>query len=179
MKTFVSTRVVMLSFLLIFALLAATAPTQALAATQCVSYHTFRAGERTGAIAHSYGLSWTEIAKANNLGIGERPSRGDRLCIPAAKTSTSGSSNFNLTATGSGNVFRLGSTGSKSSAVWIVKARENGGSWYRLGRWRVGKGENTTMSFGVPNDLRGKSPLQVCFKNATTDEAICRTVAFR
>ncbi|HEX9028010.1 MAG TPA: LysM domain-containing protein, partial [Anaerolineales bacterium] len=58
-----------LSMLLVLFVLAASLPPVALAASQaattCANFHTVRSGDSTARIAHTYEVSWKEIAAVN------------------------------------------------------------------------------------------------------------------
>jgi hypothetical protein len=178
MKTVKFLHVFLISSLL--ALIIVAVPATALAAT-CAQYYTFKAGDKKSEIAHTYGLSWKEIARANNLTVDERPVRGQQLCIPVAKSAvTNPNRTESFVISSSGGAIRLVSTGAVREAVWIVKARDaSGGSNYRLGRWRVTTDGTSQASFGIPNDLRDISQLEVCVKNVSTNAHYCNNVFVR
>lgn len=52
----------------------------------CQVWHTVRAGETLASIGRTYGVAWTTIATANNLGNANRIYAGQQLCIPAGGT---------------------------------------------------------------------------------------------
>ncbi|MEK7324161.1 MAG: LysM domain-containing protein [Chloroflexota bacterium] len=55
-------------------------------AQTCSTQHTVKLGENLFRIGLKYGVSWPDIAKANNLADGNKIKGGQVLCIPAKTT---------------------------------------------------------------------------------------------
>lgn len=175
----------LLSALLIVALISAALPAPARAVT-CVRYHTVKSGETTSKIAHTYGLKWGEIAKANDLEYPYNLKTGQKLCIPpSASDKTDNASNaddLKMTAKSSGNTVSITIKGLSTKTSYFVRVRDGTASvrgWYKLGVMRAKKNTSATASFSLPKELRNTLYLQVCLKNGTTDELACRTIIHR
>jgi LysM repeat protein len=75
-----------LSYLLFFLLLPGfllATPPQSVNAATCIAQHQVKAGETLASIGRLYGVSWTEIAQANNLNNPNHIYAGQTLCIPS------------------------------------------------------------------------------------------------
>ncbi|GAB4536611.1 MAG: hypothetical protein Fur0018_27250 [Anaerolineales bacterium] len=171
------------SVLLLVALMTVTlGPKPAYAASTCVKHYTVQNGDSTPKIAHLFGLKWKEIRIANKLDVNYRPQAGDVLCIPAAgSVNTTGKTStvvvFKASSTGHGVTITLSDLDNKG--VFVVKVRDvtyGAGAWHKLGRFKVPRHSQKTSTYILPDKLYGAIYLQVCLKNVTTDESICRTV---
>lgn len=97
----------------------------------------------------------------------------------AAGTTTTPAS---LTATVVGNKVVVKSVNPSSNTVYFVRARKptttTGGGWDNLGKFMALKNKTSQRSFLVPKDLKGVLPLEVCFRDFTTDKniAACQIV---
>jgi LysM repeat protein len=179
-QTFHRSLTVVISLLLVFAMLLAAAPQTALAA-KCVSYHTVKTGEKAGDIAHTYGLPWLTIARANGMAKGEKPTAGDSLCIPAAKSALVAARNTGkLTLSSASGIVRVYASGFKAGDLYLVKFQNaTGGPEYNVGRMRIEKGTSTNAAFNIPNDLRSAKQIEVCLKNLYTNKHTCKLVVVR
>lgn len=184
------------ALLLALALVAASFPTNVLAAAKCVAYYTVKEGDTTPKISKTFGLKWREIAKANDLELTWKPVPGTYLCIPAEGSITRGTSgsgistttsvpsdrNASFSAQAAGNKITITGAGFKSKQVFNVKVRDadqNAGGWVKLGLFKISKKTTKSQSYPIPDGLRDDLYLDVCLKNTTTDELICRTVLHR
>lgn len=188
MKSFQPLKRILFSVLLTLAVLAASLPQPALAAplaaTTCVTYHTVKSTDTAPRIAHTYGLKWREIAKANDLEYPYKLEEGQRLCIPPEGTSTS-TTTTSYTITGKTKVSvtivgrRVFVTASDFAvrSTFQVKVREataSIGGWHKIGPLRLNKNTTLTSVYTLPDELRSTPLISVCLKNMTTDELICR-----
>ena len=166
------------------ALAAAAAPQPAQAAVKCVTYHIAKKSDTTSFIAHTYGLKWKEIALANNLKEPYRFKDVQVLCIPAAGTiDTEG--NYPTTAkavlTAYMDKFRLHVilSGVSRKGVFVVKVRDaylDAGGYTKLGNLKIEKNEKVSQVYPLPKSLYDAGFLDVCLKNSSTDELVCRTI---
>lgn len=171
-----------LSLVLALAILAALAPQTAQAAVTCRSFYVFREGDTKPYIAHTYDLSWKEIAKANNMNSSDKVKVGDRLCIPEGEAADlvtpAGSSKAKIRVSiVGGNTIRISVDDFSQRHSYLVKVRSSSagiGDWTKLGRIQVVKNDAQNYTFSIPNDLRDAAILNVCLKDMTTDELICR-----
>jgi hypothetical protein len=68
---------------------------------------------------------------------------------------------------------------SQKKGVFIARVRDASvgvGGFTKLGNIKLTKGDPTTARFNIPNELMDALYLQVCIKNASTDELRCLTV---
>jgi len=165
------------SALLVAAMLAAFLPQPVQAAT-CARYYTVKEGDTTPKIAHTFDMKWGRIADANDLEYPYKLKVGQILCIPGEATTDTGE-NISYTVTARGTAITVKVTNPPTKRAYYVKVRDvtaGAGSWYKLGSFKVKKNATNSQVFSVPKDLRSKLYLQVCLKNASTNELTCRTV---
>lgn len=185
---------ILLSALLVLTFLVVAVPQSAQAAT-CQAYYTVHEGDTTPYISHTFGFKWKDIAAANDMEPWEPLTVGQRLCIPPADKSTKNTSTSSETsgvkvkqpADESNAKFLVNISASRIYAdlskfseehVYLAKVRDvytGVGGWYNLGYITIKKKSNQSFSWAVPSELRGTSPLSVCFKDQSTDELICRS----
>lgn len=178
-----------LSIVMTIALLMAFLPQPAQAAT-CVAYYVVQEDDTTPKIAHTYGLKWGEIAKANDLNPADKLVVGTRLCIPSGADSSpatgGGTSTFlpdtdknaRITVTISGNKIYLNLSRFSINHTYLVKVRDAQigiGGWEKLEKFKVKKTTTYNQVMNVPKDLRDTLYLNVCLKDMSSDELICRT----
>lgn len=181
------------ALMITFALVGGSFPQNALAATKCVAYYTVTEGDTTPKISHTFGLKWREIADANKLERAWKPVAGTYLCIPtegSTKKSSSGSglsttttvpsdSKASYSAQVAGRKVTVSASNFTKKQVFFVKVRDGSqkiGGWTKIGTFRIPKKTTKSQSYQLPDDLRSKVYIDVCLKNANTDELICRTV---
>ncbi|HEX7974396.1 MAG TPA: LysM domain-containing protein, partial [Anaerolineales bacterium] len=180
-------QLVALSVLLALSFFAALLPQAALAApaaaTTCTAYHTIRSGDSTARIAHTYGLTWKEIAAANKLAASYTLKVGARLCIPAVSTTSSSSATtgarFTVNLIGSGDRFSITTAGFSGVHKFNVKVRDastSKGTWYVLGRLSTEETSKNRTIFTFPSQLAGRG-VAICLKDLTTDDLICNNVS--
>jgi LysM repeat protein len=171
-----------LTVLFALALLAAALPQPAQAAVTstapCVTNYTVLKGDSTTSIARKFGLGWWEIAKANNLTKPYNLKEGQALCIPpkgwagqkAAGSMTAFSQGYKLVITVSGFDTRY---------IWAVNAKDTtrkiAGN-YKVGQMVIPANTKMTQAFVLPTELLNAPYLQVCLKNLTTNDKICRYI---
>lgn len=166
------------SALLLATMLAAFVPQPSQAAT-CARYYFVKKGDTTAKIAHTFDMKWGRIADANNLEYPYKLKVGQRLCIPGEATEEETGESISYTVTARGSAITVKVTNPPTKRAYYVKVRDvtaGAGSWYKVGTFKVKKSSTNTQVFSIPKDLRSKLYLQVCLKNATTDELTCRTV---
>ena len=178
-----------LSIVVTIALLMAFLPQPAQAAT-CVAYYVVQEGDTTPYIAQTYGLKWGVIAEANDLDPGDKLVVGTRLCIPSGADSSpatgGGTSTFlpetdknaKIAVTISGNKIFLNLSKFSINHTYLVKVRDAQigiGGWEKLEKVKIKKTTTYNLVMNVPKDLRDTLYLNVCLKDMTSDELICRT----
>lgn len=166
-----------LSALLVLAFLTAALPQSVQAAAPaaaCSDTYTVKKGDTIGRIAKDNDVTINRLAKTNNLVSPYHLTAGQELCIPDTSPS---SPNATLTTTLSSDKVSLNGSGYKKQYTFFVKARENDTSpQYKLGRTQTDKKGILKDSFKLPKELKGKSPLTICLKDAVTDALTCTRV---
>ncbi len=165
-------------------LVSAFPATTAQAKVKCVAYYTVKEGDTTPKIAQTFGLKWGEIANANDMEYPYKLKPGLRLCIPEegstekSKSTTKGT----VTVTSRGNLITITASGFSKKGSHYVKVRDVStavGGWYKIGKLNVPKKSSVTGYYVLPKQLKGSIYLEVCLKEGTTDEKICRVVLHR
>jgi hypothetical protein len=166
-----------ISALLVAAIFAAALPQPARAAT-CARYYTVKEGDTTPKIAHTFDLKWGVIAKANKLNYPYKLKAGQVLCIPGEASTESTGESISYKVVARGSTVTVTVTNPPNKRAYYVRVRDvsaGAGDWFKIGKFKVKKNETNTAVFSIPKELRTKLYLQVCLKNATTDELTCRT----
>lgn len=159
---------------------------QTVQAATCRTYHWVSEGETTPYIAHTYKLKWREIAEANNLDIGEKPEVGQRLCIPPEEEESTKKQKIqpedeekaNISVSVSAGRIHINVSKFSSRHVYLVKVRDvdvGVGGWEKLKYVKIAKNKSYSFSYSVPKKLQGTRVLNVCLKDQTSDELICRS----
>jgi len=168
-----------LAILVVLSMLLGAFPKPALAAS-CESYYTVKSGDTKTSIAHKFGIDWSDIADANDMDNTDKPVVGDRLCIPFKDDKDLANPNVKLKVGITHTALTITITGlSDKRSVFIVRVRDARvgiGGYYKLGRLKAKKSSTNKATFSIPKELNKTLYLQVCVKNSTTDEMICRTV---
>ena len=166
--------------MLVLATLAAALPQPALAA-KCSAYYTVKAGDTTSMIAHTYGLVWAKIAKANNIKSPYKLKVGQTLCIPA-QGGTTVAQPGTMTAGATGNGLRVTIQDFDRRGIWVVKVNDTKtpfGTNYKVGQMVVPGKTRATGFFNLPQALRKTPFLTVCVKNSVTNQNICQQITHK
>ncbi len=150
------------------------------ASAPCVTYYTFKKGDTTASVAHTFDLAWWEIGLANNMKYPYKPTVGQRLCIPSkgwaeSQTTVSG----NLSASAKGSQVSVVASAFTARYLWVVKVKDTTGQVpgdFKIGRMVIPKTTTVKGTFPLPTQLRKSTYLTVCLKNQTTDEKICKNI---
>lgn len=173
---------VLLSALLALSFILAAFPSQAQAATTtCVAYYTVQKGDTTSKIAKTFNLRWRQIAVANKMEDPYKLTPGMRLCIPPKDFSTEPTISAPAVLKAQAVNNRLTITASNTSArrAFYVRVRDasvSTGGWYKIGSFKVPKNSVVTRSYSLPSKLSSATHLQVCLKEASTDQVVCAVV---
>ena len=129
-----------LTALVTLAFLAAALPQPVQAASApCVTYYTYKKGDKTYSVAKTFGLAWWEIGLANNLKYPYVPTVGQRLCIPPqgwaeAQPTVTGF----MSASSKGSKVSVTASGFTTRYLWVVKVKDPTGKVsgdFKIGRW--------------------------------------------
>ena len=145
-------------------------------ASTCAVNHTVKFGENLFRIGLKYGVSWPDIAKANNLGDSTLIKAEQVLCIPAATTSPS-------TVTPAPTVIPTFTTTAvvRDQSVAIQTANfpanqkfdvlmgpigSHGVKGTKVGTTDSGKGGSFTAKYDIPASLRGSGQIAIRLESA-------------
>jgi len=165
--------------LLALVMVVAALPQPALAATPCVAHHTVKSGDTTSMIAHIYGLTWAEIAKANKMKPSDKLKVGQSLCIPSSSTSSGGAVTGKMTAKANGTVVTVTMSDFNKRFVWYINVNDPSkkvSGVFKVGHMIVPVKTTVVGAFKLPLDLRKTSPLNVCAKNVGKAVKICHVI---
>ncbi len=161
------------SLLLVLAIVAAAIPVPAMAAgpTACQKTYIVKAGDTRASVAAATGMKWSDLATLNNIKPDHKLKAGDKICYNTTKKPAAA-----LTAAIVGDRVRVSSRNATADQLYFVRARDaskTSGGWFDLGRFKAYKTMPSTLTFAVPKDLKGISPLTVCFKEGETQKLTC------
>lgn len=181
----------LLGGLLVLAVLGAFLPqSSALAAVDaaCQDTYTVKSGDYLSKIAALYdGVSWLDIAEANDLKSPYVLTVGQKLCIPAR--AGSGSSGGSGTSTGGSSRITVKKSSGKltvtvsnlqSKATYFVKlddADKRAYEWFKVGVLRTGSDKAGDGTYTLPDELKKTTDFNVCLKNTANDDLFCNNAA--
>ena len=175
--------IILVTLACILALLSTASPARA---ATCQDTYTVQAGDFLIKIAAEYdGISFIDIARANDIESPYTILRGQKLCIPepGAAGSTGGttggvtgvtSSNFSLRR--QGDRLRVSVEDLQRSETYFVKVADADKSsleWFKVGVLSTDRDREGQGNFDLPADLRNADSFIVCLKNVVTDDLIC------
>lgn len=164
-------------------LLFSSAPAPAAAQSRCQDTYTVQYGDYLVKIAAEYeGITFLDIARANDLEAPYTLTFGQKLCIPekTVSGSTGGtttsitSSNFSLRKQGS--KLRVSVEDLQRNEIYFVKVADAGRSsleWFKVGLLATDGNREGQGTFSLPDKLADATALTVCLKNVVTDDVIC------
>jgi LysM repeat protein len=172
-------------------------------ATTCSQNHTVVAGDTLSALSVTYNISIAEIASANNLTEPYTLFLGQELCIPGAAQTAASTPSATSTPSANGTTEANSTTSSSEDPSMTVSVEENLltivtanlatnssyyvkvapyyvrsiPKWVKIGFLRTKNEGAVSKTFKLPKDVRGVNSIQVCLKNATSDDTICQRAA--
>jgi len=164
--------------LLALVMVAAAFPQPASAASPCVTYYTVKTGDTASQIAHTYGLRWGDIAKANHMSNDARLKVGQSLCIPTKNPPKPGQTGT-MKATTNGDALNVKMSGFSERSIWYVNVNDTQNrvpGVFKVGQMTVPANTDVTGWFKLPPELRKTPYLTVCVKNAIKMQKICHQV---
>lgn len=169
-----------MAVLIAVSMLMAAFPRTAQAAT-CADRYTVREGDTKSSISRHFDVNWEDIADASDIDASDRIRPGQRLCIPEVDNNDERpNANVRLRASATHTLLTLTISGlSQKKAIFITRVRDASvgvGGFSKLGNIKVKKSDTAKKSFTIPKELMNALYLQVCIKNASTDEMRCQTV---
>jgi LysM repeat protein len=166
--------------LLVLATIVAALPQSAQAAA-CATHYKVKSGDTRASVAHTYNMTWADIAKANRLKSDAILKVGQVLCIPAKKspyTPTPGT----MTASISGDVVRVSMSNFPERGSWSVNVYDtqyNIPGIYKIGRMNVPALVTVKGAFRLPPALRKAPYITVCVRDTLSTQKICRQLYHR
>jgi hypothetical protein len=154
------------------------------AQSRCQDTYTVQGGDYLIKIAAQYsGITYLDIAEANDIEAPYVISRGQRLCIPRRDGGgTSGgtggtpiSADIAVTKVGSDDI-EVSVTDLQRNAAYFVKVddrNDSGYEWFRVGVLRTDSDREGEERFDLPDELEDARSFNVCLKNTVTDDLIC------
>jgi len=170
-----------LTALLALSMVAAAFPQPASAATPCVRYYTVKSGDTPSQIAHTFGLRWGDIARANHMGNDARLKVGQSLCIPA-KNPPKAAQTGTMKATTNGDALIVKMSGFSERSIWYVNVNDTQNrvpGVFKVGQMTVPVNTDVTGWFKLPPELRKTPYLTVCVKNAIKMGKICQQITHK
>lgn len=163
--------------LLVLAMFAAALPQSAQAAS-CATHYKVKSGDTRGSVAHTYNMTWADIAKANNLKSDARLKAGQVLCIPA-KTNPYTPTPGTMTASIYNGVVGVTMTNFPTRGIWAVTVYDtqyNVPGIYKIGRMTVPALVTVKGAFKLPPALLKTPYVTVCVRDTLSTQKICRQV---
>ena len=178
-------RVLMLLLVAAFAVSGLPAQVARAQSTNCAQTYTVVSGDTLSKVAAQYNTTVQELATANNLKEPYTLTIGQKLCIPGqATTSTSSTSSTStatktgITVTFSGKTMTIQAAKFSSKTSYYVRIGEGrfrANHWMRLSPIRTDKDGSKTKTYILPKHFQSVQYIMVCLKNATTDDAFCKS----
>jgi hypothetical protein len=175
------------AILLCLALLVGIARAQSPSA--CLDRFLVRPGDSLTGIANIYGFDWKVIAELNDLRSPYDLYAGQWLCLPAkvgaeaAAKTPHPSRAPRWTVRISANRVEIQSFNFPAKNAYVVKASDSQAPadepGYKLGTLRTKKGGDLLARFSLPEELRETAQIEICLKNATSDELTCHVTSNR
>jgi LysM repeat protein len=173
-----------LVFLLILAFLGASWPqaTASAAESDCQETYTVQSGDYLIKIAAQYGgISYLEIAEANDLQPPYTVSRGQKLCIPfkgsaGSSGSSSASASGDITSKKQGSKLEVSVKNLGKNAFYYVRvdnANKTGYEWFKIGVLKTDDDREGEGSYSLPDELDQATAFNVCLKHTVNDDLIC------
>jgi len=186
-----------MSFLLILTLLAVLLPQPVLAQTTtqapCAVRHSVKAGETLSSIAELYGVTYLDVAEANDLQAPYVLQIGQILCIPGGTRpqDTPKATSSTTDSVGSNSITKNPNLkiypGFSSVWVKVVRMRTTNvynvrinnscqlANYVTIGSLRTDKNGNYEGFFPLPRWYAYPRVVTVCIKDATTDKTTCES----
>jgi LysM repeat protein len=152
----------------------APASQPALAAT-CTQYHTVRSGQTLFGIGLIYGVSWTKLAKINNLSNPRLIFTGQRLCVSTSGTVYTPPSGyiptFSIVSVVRNSTVTIQTANFPPNDTFNVlmgKFGTQGVNGTKVGTFSSGSGGTMTATFNIPAGLQGRSKIAIRLQSPTS-----------
>jgi hypothetical protein len=152
----------------------APASQPALAAT-CTQYHRVRAGQTLYSIGLIYGVSWTKLAKINNLSNPRLIFTGQQLCVSTSGSVTTPPSSyvptFSIVSVVRDSTVTIKTANFPSNDTFNVlmgKFGTQGVNGIKVGTFNSGSGGSKSATFNIPTSLQGRSKIAIRLESPTS-----------
>jgi LysM repeat protein len=156
---------------------------------QCIDRHGVRRGDTLLKLEAQYGISWRKIAAANGITAPWTIYIGQVLCIPGRKGEDPRPGRDTTPKTKAvplvfrvrvkAGMLTVRTARFPANELYYVRAddaKRPGSLWHRLGLLRTGPLPGyVETSYMLPEELLKATKLEVCLKNAITDDVACTT----
>jgi LysM repeat protein len=175
-------KLALISAILLLILLMSALPQRPAEAQACKFKHTVEAGDTIHYLANLYGVSWDEIAEANDLPPPYTITVGQVLCIPggtapanqATKAPTGGNKpSLEVVPVGFNHIYVSVENFARKASYFVRIFARNQGVSYRIGVFTTNKEGDFADYFKIPDYVPRSATMGVCVKNATTDAVSC------
>jgi LysM repeat protein len=152
----------------------APASQPALAAT-CTQYHRVRAGQSLYGIGLIYGVSWTKLAKINNLSNPRLIFTGQQLCVSTSGTVYTPPSGyvptFSIVSVVRDSTVTIKTANFPPNDTFNVlmgKYGTQGVNGTKVSTFSSGNGSSQTVTFNIPAGLQGRSKIAIRLQSPTS-----------
>jgi LysM repeat protein len=149
-------------------------PAFPVSAQTCAAQHTVKLGENLFRIGLKYGVSWPDIAKANNLADGNKIKGGQVLCIPAkaAPPATSPTVIPTFTITGvvrdqTVTIQTANFPANQKFDVLMGPIGTHGVNGTKVTTTDSGAGGSFSATYNIPANLRGAAQIAIRLQSAS------------
>jgi hypothetical protein len=170
----------LLSAILVLILVMSALPQSLAAAQNCKFKHTVEAGDTIHYLANLYGVSWEEIAEANNLLPPYTITVGQVLCIPGGtapaqttKTPSADKQPRLEVVPGISHVYVSVENFTPKTSYFVRIFPRTQEVSYRIGVFTTNKDGDFADYFKIPGYVPRSASMGVCVKNAWTDAVSC------
>lgn len=173
-------KLVLLSILLVLALLASALPQMPAAAVTCKFKHKVEAGDTIHYLANLYGVTWEEIAEANDLQPPYTITVGQVLCIPGGtapantpKPADKGKEPKLEVVPQLSHVYVSVENFQPKTSYFVRIFPRTEEVSYKIGVFTTNKEGDFADWFKIPGYVPRSAKMGVCVKNAWTDAVSC------
>jgi LysM repeat protein len=144
-------------------------------AASCTQYHRVRAGQTLYSIGLIYGVTWTKLAKINNLSNPRLIFTGQQLCVSTSGTVYTPPSGyvptFSIVSVVRDSTVTIKTANFPPNDTFNVlmgKYGTQGVNGTKVGTFSSGNGNSKTVTFNIPAGLQGRSKIAIRLQSPTS-----------
>jgi LysM repeat protein len=144
-------------------------------AASCTQYHRVRAGQTLYSIGLIYGVSWTKLAKINNISNPRLIFTGQQLCVSTSGTVYTPPSGyvptFSISSVVRDNTVTIQTANFPPNDTFNVlmgKFGTQGVNGVKVGTFKSGSGGSLSATFNIPASLQGRSKIAIRLQSPTS-----------